>query len=58
MEKKDMSWSKKTRALWKQFEQAVFARDKKQFEIYHEFYKSQKLDEKNAKQTEEELNLF
>lgn len=60
MEKKSMSWSKKTRELWKAFEDAVFARDKKQFEIYHKFAQARELDEKTQKQTqtEEELNLF
>ena len=47
MEKKSMSWSKKTRELWKAFEDAVFARDKKQFEIYHKFAQARELDEKH-----------
>lgn len=41
-----MSWSNKTSKLWKAFEDAVLCRDKKQFEIYLRFKKSQQEDKK------------
>ena len=45
-----MYWSKKTNNLWKAFENAVLARDKNQFLIYHQFVLSKQKDEMNHKQ--------
>lgn len=41
-----MLWSKRTEKIWQAFEQAVLNRDKSQFELFVEFRKSQRLDEK------------
>ncbi len=52
MENNIMSWSKRTQSLWKAFEDAVLCRDKKQFEIFVEFRKSQLMDKQNQEENE------
>lgn len=55
MENNNMSWSNKTKTLWKAFENAVLTRDKNQFNIYVMFKRSEQKDFVKAKEKEQEL---